>query len=73
MEEEYATLMRHETCHLVPSTLRNFLIDYKWVYRIKKNVMALTILKHVFAKSFKQNYGEDMLVQLLKQPPSQLF
>uniref|UniRef100_A0A8R7Q408 Reverse transcriptase Ty1/copia-type domain-containing protein n=1 Tax=Triticum urartu TaxID=4572 RepID=A0A8R7Q408_TRIUA len=36
MDEEYTTLMKNKTWHLVPNRKGRNIIDCKWVYRIKK-------------------------------------
>ena len=36
MDEEYGALMKNKTWHLVPSQRGKNIIDYKWVYRIKR-------------------------------------
>jgi hypothetical protein len=54
-------LMQNKTWHLVPPNSTKNLIDYKWVYRIKKHVDG-TIDRYkerLVAKGFKQRYGMD--------------
>jgi hypothetical protein len=36
MQEEYDALLANNTWHLVPPSSNKNIIDYKWVYRIKK-------------------------------------
>jgi hypothetical protein len=61
MNEEYKALMENKTWHLVPPSSNKNLIDYKWVYRIKRKEDG-TIDRYkerLVAKGFKQRYGID--------------
>ena len=61
MDEEYMALMRNKTWHLVPEPRGKNIIDYKWVYRIKKKSDG-SIDRYkawLVAKGFKQRYGLD--------------
>uniref|UniRef100_A0A8R7QME8 Reverse transcriptase Ty1/copia-type domain-containing protein n=1 Tax=Triticum urartu TaxID=4572 RepID=A0A8R7QME8_TRIUA len=61
MEEEYQALLRNCTWHLVPPGPGRNLIDYKWVFRLKKRADG-TVECHkarLVAKGFKQRYGVD--------------
>lgn len=61
MGDEYSSLMRNETWHLVPPQKGSNIIDCKWVYRIKRKVDgSLDKYKaRLIAKWFKQRYGID--------------
>mgnify|MGYP005843120943 CR=1 FL=1 len=61
MDEEYSTLMRNKTGHLVPELRSKNIIDCKWVYRIKKRVDGSIdrYKARLVAKGFKQRYGLD--------------
>jgi hypothetical protein len=61
MEEEYATLLKNGTWHLVPSKSGMNLIDCKWVFKIKRKADG-SIDRYkgrLVAKGFKQQYGID--------------
>ncbi|XP_051230138.1 uncharacterized mitochondrial protein AtMg00820-like [Lolium perenne] len=61
MSEEFGALMANSTWHLVPPSKNKNLIDYKWVYRIKKHGDG-TVDRYkarLVAKGFKQRYGID--------------
>ena len=60
-DEEYTTLMRNKTWHLVSNRKGKNIIDCKWVYRIKKKADG-SIDRYkacLVAKGFKQRYGID--------------
>jgi hypothetical protein len=61
MDEEYRTLLRNGTCHLVPSHHTNNTIDCKWVYKIKrKQDGSVDMYKaRLVAKGFRQRFGID--------------
>src|SRR5438105_8165443 len=61
MREEYAALMKNKTWHLVHPSQGKKLIDFKWVYRVKRKADG-TIGRYkarLVAKGFKQRYGID--------------
>jgi histone deacetylase 1/2 len=61
MDEEYSALMHNQTWHLVSRPSGHNIIDYKWVYRIKRKSDG-TIDQYkarLVAKGFKQRYGID--------------
>jgi histone deacetylase 1/2 len=61
MEEEYATLLKNGTWHLVPYRSGMNLIDCKWVFKIKrKEDGSIDRYKgRLVAKGYKQQYGID--------------
>ena len=61
MEEEYTALKRNQTWHLVEAKQGNNLIDYKWVYKIKKKADGSVdrYKARLVAKGFRQRYGID--------------
>jgi hypothetical protein len=71
MEEEFSALMKNGTCHLVPASKASNIIDYKWVYKVKRKADG-TIDRHktrLVAKGFKQCYGinyEDTFSPVVK-------
>jgi hypothetical protein len=61
MEEEYATLLKNGTWHLVPYRSGMNLIDCKWVFKIKRKADG-SIDRYeglLVAKGYKQQYGID--------------
>jgi hypothetical protein len=59
MDEEYSALMHNQTWHLVSHPSGSNIIDYKWVYKIKRKSDG-TIDRYkarLVAKGFKQRYG----------------
>jgi hypothetical protein len=61
MEEEFFALMKNGTWHLNPASQASNIIDYKWVYKVKRKTND-TIDRHearLVAKGFKQRYGID--------------
>jgi hypothetical protein len=61
MNDEYQALMDNKTWHLVPSSSTCNIIDFKWVFRIKKNADG-TIDRYkarLVAKGFKKRHGID--------------
>jgi hypothetical protein len=61
MDEEYDTLMKNKTWHLVPSSRGQNIIDYKWVYKVKRKAdgIADRYKAPLVAKGIKQQYGID--------------
>jgi hypothetical protein len=61
MNEEYKTLVRNNTWHLVPSHHANNVVDCKWVYKIKRKQDGLVdrYKDWLVAKGFKQRHGID--------------
>jgi hypothetical protein len=61
MDSEYSALMKNKTWHLVPPQQGGNIIDYKWIYKIKrKDDGSLDRYKaRLVAKGFKQRYGVD--------------
>jgi hypothetical protein len=71
MDEEYRTLLRNGTCHLVPSHHTNNTIDCKWVYKIKrKQDGSVDMYKaRLVTKGFRQRFGidySDMFILAIK-------
>jgi hypothetical protein len=61
MNDEYTTLMRNKTWHLVPPQAGRNVIDCKWVFKIKHKAYC-SIDRHkarLVAKDFKQCLGID--------------
>ena len=56
MDDEYSALMRNKTWHLVPEKRGKYIIDCKWVYRIKRKADdSIDRYKaRLVAKGFKQ-------------------
>jgi histone deacetylase 1/2 len=61
MHEEYLALKKNRTWHLVPEKEGKFLIDCKWVYKIKRRSDGSIdhYKARLVAKGFKQHYGID--------------
>jgi hypothetical protein len=61
MDQEYATLLKNETWHLVPCCPGANIIDCKWVYKIKRKADGSIdrYKARLVAKEFKQCYGID--------------
>jgi hypothetical protein len=61
MDVEFDALVKNRTWHLVPPEKGNNVIDYKWVYKIKRKVdCSLDRYKdRLVANDFKQQYGID--------------
>ena len=61
MDEEYGSLMKNKTWHLVPSQRGKNIIDCKWVYRIKRKADGSIdrYKARLVAKGFNQRYGTD--------------
>jgi hypothetical protein len=61
MDEEYNSLMKNKTCHLVSEKRVANVIDCHWVYRIKKKADGSVdrYKARLVAKGFKQHYGID--------------
>jgi hypothetical protein len=55
MNEEYDALIKNDTWHLVPTTQVTNLVDYKWVYKIKRKAddTINQYKTHLVAKGFK--------------------
>jgi hypothetical protein len=61
MDEEYNGLMRNKMWHLVPAMRNKYIVDCKWVYKIKKKFDG-TIDRYkarLVAKGVKHIYGID--------------
>jgi hypothetical protein len=61
MEEKFSALVKNGIWHLVPASQASNIIDYKWVYKVKRKGDC-TIDRHkahLVAKGFKQRYGID--------------
>jgi hypothetical protein len=61
MDFEFSTLACNKTWHLVPPTNGSYLIDCKWVYKIKRKADD-SIDRHkarLVAKGYKQHYDID--------------
>jgi hypothetical protein len=61
MDEEHRALIQSGTWHLVPRPQDKNVIDYKWVYKIKRKSDG-TIERYkarLVAKGYKQRYGVD--------------
>jgi hypothetical protein len=61
MGHEFEVLLRNETWHQVPHKKGSNVIDYKWVYKVKKKAdESINRYKaRLVAKGFKQKYGID--------------
>jgi hypothetical protein len=61
MDEEFSTLIKNQTWHLVPTHHAHNIIDCKWVYKVKqKTDVSIDRYKaRLVAKGFKQRYGVD--------------
>ena len=61
MEEEYSTLMKNQTWHLVTTKQGINLIDCKWVFKVKRKAdgSVYHYKARLVAKGFKQRYGID--------------
>jgi hypothetical protein len=77
MEEEFSTLMKNGTWHLVPASQASNIIDCKWVYKVRRKADS-TIDRHkdrLVAKGFKLRYGinyEDTFSPVVKAATIQL-
>jgi hypothetical protein len=61
MEQEFKALLHNETWKLVPPILGVNVIDFKWVFKVKKHVDG-SIERYkvrLVAKGFKQRYDLD--------------
>jgi hypothetical protein len=61
MQEEYNALMKNETWELTPWKRGINLVDFKWVFKLKRKVDG-SIERYkarLVAKGFKQRYGYD--------------
>jgi hypothetical protein len=56
---EHSALLHNGTCHLVLATQATNIIDYKWVFKVKKKVDGFVdrYKAHLVAKCFKQRHG----------------
>jgi hypothetical protein len=61
MDLEFQALQNNNTWHLVTPTNGKYVIDYKWVYKIKRKADGSIdrYKARLVAKSFKQRYGID--------------
>jgi hypothetical protein len=61
MDLEHSTLLHNGTWHLVPTTQATNIIDYKWVFKVKKKTDGSVdcYKAHLVAKGFKQRYDID--------------
>ena len=61
MDDEYNSLMRNQTWHLVLYEKGKNVIDCKWVYKIKRKASGEIdrYKARLVAKGFKQRYGID--------------
>lgn len=61
MDAEYMALVENKTWHLVPPKKGRNIIDYKWVYKVKRKADgSLDRYKaRLVAKGFKKRYGID--------------
>lgn len=61
MEDEYSALMRNAIWSLVPPVPNANVVDYKWLYKLKRDQTgAVTCYKaRLVAKGFKQQQGID--------------
>ena len=59
MDEEYLALIKNQTWHLVPPERGRNVIDYKWVYKVKRKADGSIdrYKARLVAKGFKQRYG----------------
>jgi hypothetical protein len=78
MDSEFHALLKNKTWHLVPPRQGSNIIDYKWVYKVKKKVdESLDRYKAwLVAKGFKQRYGvdyEDIFSPVIKSTTIQVI
>jgi hypothetical protein len=68
MNSEFSALIYNMMWHLVPSSAGQNLIDYKWVFKIKrKSDRSIDRYKvRLVAKGFKQQYGIDLMIHLVR-------
>jgi hypothetical protein len=61
MDLEYSTLINNKTWQLVPYPRSKNIIDYKWVYKIKRKTYGSIdrYKARLVAKGFKQRYDID--------------
>jgi hypothetical protein len=61
MDSEYTALLKNKTWRLVPRKPDVNVIDYKWVYKVKKKIDGSVdrYKARLVAKGFKQRYGID--------------
>jgi histone deacetylase 1/2 len=61
LQDEYDALMTNKTWTLVPPSPHKNIIDYKWVYRVKRRPDGTMdrYKARLVAKGFKQRYGID--------------
>jgi hypothetical protein len=61
MNDEYTTLIRNKTWHLVPPQAGRNVIDCKWVFKVKHKAGGLVDRHkaHLVVKGFKQRLGID--------------
>jgi histone deacetylase 1/2 len=77
MQNEYDTLLANNPWHLVPPSSNKNIINYNWVYRIKKLADGTTgrYKACLLAKGFKQRYDidyEDTFSPVVKSPTVRL-
>jgi histone deacetylase 1/2 len=67
MEEEYNALIENNTWHLVPPSSNKNLIDFKWVYHIKKKADGSIdrYKARLVAKGFKKGMAWIMKTPLV--------
>jgi hypothetical protein len=71
MHDEYTSLMRNKTCHLVPPQPGRNIINCKWVYKGKQKADGSVdrYKAHLVVKGFKQRLGigyNDMFSLVVK-------
>jgi hypothetical protein len=61
MDSEFSALILNKTWHLVPPSEDRNLIDYRWVYKIKRKADGSIdrYKTRLIAKGFKQRYDID--------------
>jgi hypothetical protein len=61
MDSEFSALISNKTWHLVPPSEDRNLIDYRWVYKIKRKADGSIdrYKTRLIAKGFKQRYDID--------------
>jgi hypothetical protein len=61
MADEYSAFLKNSTWQLVPATAASNVIDYRWVFKVKRNADgSLDRYKaQLVTKGFKQHYGID--------------
>jgi hypothetical protein len=61
MDSEYTAILKNKTWRLVPRKPDVNVIDYKWVYKVKKKIDGSVdrYKARLVAKGFKQRYGID--------------